>query len=205
MFRRQINLLLAGAVVLTCASLAVAQPACVDLGSITGDTFTNGVLATSTVDWYCFSTPGAVSPTSWLDIHTNNTTLMTSTGTSTDTEIGLYDSLGNLVATDDDDGISLRSVLSFGTGSGQMLGDPLNLGGNGLAEGEDGDLPAGSYYLAFGGFNTTFNATNWDATSTSTRFGDYQIDFLAGQVPEPAALSLIGLGLAALCVARRRG
>ncbi|WP_040247610.1 T9SS type A sorting domain-containing protein [Psychroserpens mesophilus] len=67
----------------------------------------------------------------------------TTTGV-TDTEIGIYDNVGNLVGNDDDGG----------TGN---LGSLTELG-----------LPAGTYYIASGAFNITFGATAFNATTSST-------------------------------------
>ena len=83
---------------------------------------------------------------------------LTDTGTGpNDTEIGLYDVSGNLLATDDDSNGLLTSQLSFGAG------------------GVDGDLVAGTYFLAAGAFNTTFNA-GFDATSVATSTGSIQVN-----------------------------
>ncbi|MBR9844900.1 MAG: T9SS type A sorting domain-containing protein [Algicola sp.] len=62
----------------------------------------------------------------------------------TDTEIGLYDSLGNLIGNDDDGG----------TGT---LGSLTELG-----------LSAGTYYIASGAYNITFGATAFNVTTTAT-------------------------------------
>jgi len=107
-----------------------------------------------------------------------------------DTEIGLYDSNGKLIANDDDDGSSFLSLLSFGLG------------------GADGDLSAGTYYLAAGGWNTSF-ADFFDANSVSTKTGTIQINFdtnaTADAVPEPLTCLLFGGSvLAGLGRLRRR-
>ncbi len=171
------------------ASMAFAQPDAVDLGTLTGDTSVSGYLESGTVEWYMF-TVGAVD---YVDITTNNS------ATLNDTELGLYDDVGVFIVTDDDDGFGLKSTLSFGTGSGLELGDPYNLGGDGIANGEDGPLGAGTYYLAIGAYNTYFNADNWDVYTTSTSEGEYTIDFY---VPEPTSLVLLALGC--LSLLRRR-
>ena len=81
-----------------------------------------------------------------------------------DTEIGLYRADGTLVASDDDDGSGLLSQLSFGASFPTR--PPV---GNGAAyNGRDGNLPAGTYYLSVSGFNSTFGASCWGVTSTST-------------------------------------
>jgi hypothetical protein len=74
-----------------------------------------------------------------------------------DTEIGLYDATGGLLASDDDGAGTLKSLLTFGTGS---LFIPA-------ANGVDGAvLAAGDYYLAIGVFNMNFNPTGFGVTST---------------------------------------
>jgi len=171
------------------ASAAFAQPAAVDLGTLTGDTSVSDYLGAAEIDWYMF-TIGAVD---YLDITTNGSVI-------NDTELGLYDDVGLLIANDDDDGFSLLSTLSFGTGSGLELGDPWNLGGDGIANGEDGPLGPGTYYLAVGAYNTTFGEDNWDVSSTSSYEGDYTVSFY---VPEPTSLALLALGCLSLLRRRR--
>jgi len=173
--------LLAAAFMISLAGMAYAQPPATDLGTITGDMAVGGAIsAAQEVDWFMFT----IGTTPYLDITTNGSAL-------NDTELGLYTDVGNLVATDDDDGFGLKSVLTFGTGSGLLLGDSYNLGGNGIAEGEDGPLGPGTYYLAIGAYNTTFGATGWNVTSSSSATGDYTITFY---IPEPASLALLALG-----------
>ena len=87
----------------------------------------------------------------WLDITTNGSTDPV-LGGGADTEIALYAGTGpgaTYVASantgtkgDDGDGIGLASTRSQGVGSGSLPGDPFDLGGHGLAEGEDGPMPA---------------------------------------------------------------
>ena len=67
--------------------------------------------------------------------------LNTFTGTTVDTELGLYDANGNLVSNNDDAGGSLQSQLDFATG---------------LAE--------GFYFLVVGTYNTQFNPLDFDVT-----------------------------------------
>ncbi len=68
-------------------------------------------------------------------------------GSVFDTELGLYDAQGLIIATDDDGGFGLQSQLTCLS-----------------------DLPAGTYYLALGGFNTDFQ-DNFAVTTNSTLGG----------------------------------
>ena len=88
-----------------------------------------------------------------------------------------------IIGFDDDDGIGLLSVLSFGTGSGQTLGDGFNLGGDGIANGEDGALAGGSYILAIGAFDLNVEdiadlADLAGDTSAFSGSGAYSIDLI---------------------------
>ena len=171
-----------------------APPAATDLGAVVDlgvdpDLTTTFALAAAQVKWYKFTiAENAVSPGKYLDIDTE-------TSVVTDTEIGLYRANGHMVATDDDDGTDMLSQLTFGD-----VG-PRPAVGNGLAyNGRDGALVAGTYYLAVGGFNSTFG-DGFAVTSTSTRTGNVTVRFGTNIIPEPASLVLIALGALAL---RRR-
>jgi hypothetical protein len=138
----------------------------------------------------------------FLDITSNDTSF-------SDTEIGLYagapfNAAAPLVTFDDDDGLGLKSTLSFGAGSGLTLGDPGNLGGDGIGDGEDGNLPAGQYTLVFGEFNVEFGSVLSDAVSTGPDVGgDYEIDFFFA-IPEPASAGLLGVAGLGLLARRRK-
>jgi hypothetical protein len=168
---------------LAAASYTVNLPTIqADLGAISDigidpDVVANGNLPTSTIHWYKFSLPGNITAPGYLYIDTEGSTGVT------DTEIALYDSVGNFLVTDDDDGTGNLSLLKFGAGQtdGAFVG-------------------AGDYYLAVGGFNSSF-ANGFAATSTSTYTGAYELNF-STNVPEPATLSL--LALAGLALLRRR-
>lgn len=169
-----------------------------DLGEIGDGDVIAGSLAPNEVQWFSFTISPGIS---YLDITTNISQF--------DTEIGLYDSLGNLLSSDDDDGFGLNSTLSFGTGSGLVLGDGFNLGGDGIANGEDGMLAGpGLYFLAIGEFETLFGP-NFAVSSTGLDAGgDFTITFYTdnvGEIPIPAAFPLFLAGLAGLgFVGRKR-
>lgn len=184
---------LALALVAGLGTVAAAQPTTVyDFGAVNGmASYSGSHTATGQVIWFSLVLSSGAT---YLDI--------TSNGTAFDTEIGLYRADGTRVADNDDDGISLASTLTFGTGTGLLLGDSFNLGGNGLAEGENGPMPgAGTYYLALSRYNTTFGNTGFTVTSTGSAGGAYTITVYSN-VPAPASLALLGLG--AMVVRRRR-
>jgi hypothetical protein len=193
------------------AAVGQAQPlSYVDLGTIystssnydTADLSFNTTLSGSTINWYKFTLVEGTSPTvKYLDID------LFATGTSgpgaPDTEIGVYDSLGNRIADDDDDGHAWRSALTFGnTTPRTMPPDPFGFWDGLDANGRDGNLAAGTYWLAIGLYNTTFGESNWTVTSNATGNGVAQVNFRTDAVPEPATMAALGLGVAAL--ARRR-
>lgn len=130
----------------------------------------------------------------WLTIYTQ--------GQGFDSEIGLYDSTGKLIATNDDIGArNLLSQLSFGL------------------DGDNGrQLLKGNYTLLVGGFNSFFYE-GFEATSSSTWQGNYAVYLqsssgastaatralsLSQQIPEPATLWLTGLGLVLLLRSRKQ-
>ncbi len=161
------------------SSAALAQPTATNLGTLTSGTqnLTNITLDPATVVWYRFTlaNPLPSEGFDFLDIDSEGSAL----APNNDTEIGLYDSTGNLIATNDDGGSGLLSLLSFGA----TLPRPA-MGGLAYA-GQNGPLPAGEYYLALGGFNTTFNASAWDATSTSSNAGPAQLNLTLGTFVVP--------------------
>lgn len=172
---------------------AAAQPASINLGNLNGDLTFSGNLAPNELVWFSFDVG---STGTYIDF-------TTSFNSDFDTELGLYDAAGNRVANDDDDGIGLTSTLTFGAGSGLLLGDLFNLGGDGIANGEDGAmLGAGTYFLVLGEFQVNHGDTNFDVTSTGTDVGGaYELNIFTN-VPTPGALSL--LGVAGLVATRRR-
>ena len=186
-----------------CSVVASAQPAgpIVDLGAIAGDAVFTG--SSDGLVWLQFSIGSDIlDPGAYLDLTTNGSTIP-DTGGNADTEIGLYDSDGVLIATDDDDGLQFRSALSFGTGSGLSLGDLFDLGGDSLAGGEDGELFAGTYYLAIADWDHTFAdgfVVN-PVPGTQVAPHNWRLEVYSN-IPAPAGLALAGLG--GLAAARRR-
>ncbi|MFH1746159.1 MAG: pre-peptidase C-terminal domain-containing protein [Planctomycetota bacterium] len=117
---------------------------------------TAGNLASGAVDWYSFTLGGTVDMDIWTEAGTPDPI--------GDTELGLYDAAGTLLANNDDGGPG-------GGYYSQLLQT----------------LPAGTYYLAVAGYNASFGAM-WTVNPGSAD-GDYMLHV----VPEPASLLLLGL------------
>ncbi|MFT3686799.1 MAG: GC-type dockerin domain-anchored protein [Phycisphaerales bacterium] len=97
-------------------------------------------------------------------------------GSINDTELGLYDNDGAFKVTDDDDGSDYHTQLTFGDSGSPRAAFPGSPNVGLAANGRDGALTAGTYYLAVGCFNSTFN-TFFDAFSTSAAAGTIQVNF----------------------------
>lgn len=155
--------LVAVAGALACSSLALAQPGSyTDLGTHTSvETFSQSVTLTAANDiqWFKIVLPAAANVTaSYIDIWVNTP------GDITDSEIGLYSNTGALEDFDDDDGPGNLSQLSYG-----QTAPPRPANGGGLTfTGQDGALAAGTWWVAVGHYNVTFNATAWNVTSSYT-------------------------------------
>lgn len=148
-----------------------SPPSAIDLGTLgAGDTIDTQSFVGGDVKWYKFTLAAPTAGSEFLDIDTEGTTTF---GTGNDTEIGLYRSNGLLITDDDDSGSSLLSQLSFGPDAGDR-GDGGFTGALNY-DGRDGNLPAGTYYLAVVGYNATFGQF-WAVTTTSTSAGDVQVN-----------------------------
>lgn len=196
-----------------------AAPIAIDLGTLSTDvqsdyqipsTSFEVILSDNEVQWYSFTT-GAINEINglYLDIDTypNN-------NHHVDTSIGLYDSLGNRVAVNADAGEVFFSQLSFGAttpergpltyteGSETVSANP--------AKGINGNLVAGTYYLAVTRFQATFGSTGFDVSSNSNGTDTFLLQF-RGQstsaIPEPSTVALLALGAGVVLhriTARRR-
>lgn len=198
------NLIIAVGLTLVLAPFAVAQqPSAISLGPLSDVQSDQGFLSAGQVAWYQFEIDPMVVGDWFLDVTTN---YEDEDREVADTELALFDSGGRLVTSaGDDEGFGLQSTLSFGQGSGLEMGDSFNLGGDGIANGEHGELEAGTHYVAVGAFETLFG-DNWQAASNSSLSGTYQVTFYTNRpVPEPSSATLLGLlGLTGLLATRRR-
>lgn len=107
----------------------------------------------------------------YLDIDTEGSSPL-------DTEIGIYTDQGILVANDDDDGTGFMSQLSFGTDAA------VRSGPGGDAEdydGRDGDVGAGTYYVAVGQYDTTFGGS-YQVASDGGESGTVHLNFYTNMV-----------------------
>jgi hypothetical protein len=149
-----------------------------DFGTLTtSPTVTNTTFTAGQIKWYKFTIAQDIlgqGPTHrFLDINTNGSTV----GTGVDTEIGIYNANGTLIATDDDSGDgpggANSSQVSFGYGRRPAVGTSQP------AAGQDGDLVAGTYYMAIGGWNVTYGA-GFSPTTTSTATGSFRVNISIG-------------------------
>lgn len=176
-------------------NLTLPPPPATHLGSVSptsGFLTATAPLAASQVQWYTFTTTGNIATPNWLVADTLGSVLAGGTTGPNDTEIGIYDSTGALLVSNDDISSTpavRESRINVGTPPPQVPA-----GGTSLAS-----LAAGTYYVAVGGFNTTFGSTGWNVTSTSLYSGTAQLNITT---PEPSTLAL--LAVSALALVRRR-
>ena len=125
----------------------------------------SGVLAAGQVVWYDFIYGGNGFTVDTLGSALSN---------GNDTELGLYNALGTLLATNDDIDFAndvFESRLNFQTGAGLTVGE--------------------RYYIAVGAFNTSF-LSGFNVTSASTATGTFQLNVTV--IPEAGTSGLLGLG-----------
>lgn len=151
------------------------EPAATDLGTLSpgAQRPTVGLLA-GTVTWIKFTVPYTVNSGSgtYLDIDTNASTI--SGGTfANDTYAVLFSDDGRVLAFDDDSGVGNASQLSFGAGTRPGTADALNYAG------QNGNLPAGTYYLAIKGYQgSEGQEVGWGLTgSPSAHAGLLRVTF----------------------------
>ncbi|MCA3005010.1 MAG: hypothetical protein LW650_10995 [Planctomycetaceae bacterium] len=159
----------------------------VDLGTVslgTPITAASRSFSSNEVLWYRFTLANDITnPCSYLDIHNRGSV----SGTGTDVELGLYRADGTFVDSSDDwNGVG-PSMLTFGrTSPTRLYNTPGTFNWTVGANGTDGPLPAGTYYIAMGAWNVNFNASNFDVEATSANAGTMEVSILSGLSSEPA-------------------
>ncbi|MFN7396123.1 MAG: GC-type dockerin domain-anchored protein, partial [bacterium] len=172
----------------------VPPPAGESLGNIDGNSTATDTetIPVGSVKWYVFSltTPINALSNSALQIDTEASS---TSPTLMDTSIGLYNSNGTLAVSDSSDGSGLLGTLTFGADNRPAPGDGLPY------TGRDGELVAGTYYLAVtpGGF-PTFAAEFAITSLSTTQSGDVTTTIrtfspsIAAATP-PSGVEAIGL------------
>jgi hypothetical protein len=153
-------------------------------------------VAAGEIVWYKFSVGTDVlqGSTNYLDIDTEPSADdgAPAVGSINDTEIGVYHTDGSFIVSsfytsfDDDSGSNYHSQLSFGDNSNVRPA----FGNGTVGDGRNGDMSAGTYFLATGLFNVTF-APNFVVTGTSTASGTFQVNFRTN-IPGGGAGSVCG-------------
>ncbi|MBX7134692.1 MAG: hypothetical protein K1X67_18650 [Fimbriimonadaceae bacterium] len=141
------------------------------------------------VRWYIFTIGEATTGSKYLDIDTESTTGFGSGGFANDTVIALYSQYGELIASDDDDGSTRRSQLTFGPSAGTRPAV-----GDGVAyNGRDGSLEAGkTYYLAVCGIDGTFGDA-FNASTNSISTGSIVVNIRTNVVAPPTLAGTVTL------------
>ena len=174
-------------------NLAVPPPPATALGSVTptsGFLTATAPLAAGQIQWYSFTTTGTIASPNWLTADTLGSTLTGGT-TANDTEIGLFDAAGTLLVNNDDINFPTNPESRIWAGT-----PPPQVPAGGTAG--PASLPAGTYYVAVGGYNTAF-ASGFAVTSTSPESGTIKLTI---KTPEPSTLAL--LAVSSLVLVRRR-
>jgi hypothetical protein len=177
----------------------MAQPAVdLDLGVLTNPQLVSGTvtIAPNEVKWVKFEIPSMTrAAAQYLDIYTNGGTLVDTFPRTGDTHIGLYNSAGTFIASNDDTGPGFYSQLSFGDTSPARAaiaptGNAADAGGT--RTGTNGaDLPAGIYYLAVSNYShvsgTNTYGAGWAVTSNHNGTGDAVVSIELGTDAVPTS------------------
>jgi hypothetical protein len=192
--------MLALAAVAGTATAAYAQPTSTNLGDRSTSslqTTTPFTLASVTdVQWYQIILPAANNTANnWVDIWTMPQGAAIAAGDVTDTEIGLYRPDGSLRASDDDDGPTYYSQLSFGYTTAHRAATAFPGLATGVAPaGQDGVLAAGTYYIGVVHYDATFTAgftVTTDNTETTETSGNLIIAVQLPTAPLPPTVTAV--------------
>lgn len=155
-------------------------------GSLSGSTSTSDTYSVSggSIIWSKFTLANPVSAADFLQVDTTGST--TSAAGVLDTELGIFDSAGVLVATNDDS-TGVTSRISFGS----------TAYGGGSAT-----LAAGDYYIAAGVYNVSYGNGFVVSSNATSQSNNLKINLTYTPVPEPVTVVVLSLGV--LATVRRR-
>ena len=127
--------------------IQATAPTNTDLGALAdAGASTSGTVATSGTKWYSFTLNGDATDAALQFCD------MDSEGSATDVAIGLFDSSGALIGSDDNSGSGNNAQMSFGVGRRAAVADGLEY------DGRSGELIAGTYYIAVAPAGSTFGS-----------------------------------------------
>ncbi len=155
-----------------------SPPAAIDLGVLGEATplpVNDGVLNAQSIVWHTFeiAEDADAARGKYFDIHTDGSSL-SGGDFPDDTIIVIYNANGDFLVGDDDDGNAYTSELTFGSGSGQVIGDGLPL------DGRDGRLNAGRYYLGVFAWGPGYGVgRDWAAITPSLHAGTFDINIIS--------------------------
>ncbi|MDX2131390.1 MAG: hypothetical protein SFY69_04995 [Planctomycetota bacterium] len=158
-------------------------PTGIDLGCVTdGTTVVNNAGGTG-VQWYqvCVAQGAEDVALKYFDID--------SEGSGSDVAIGLYGADGNLAGqsgSDDNDGSGNNAQLTFGVGRRAEVADGLQY------DGRDGQLAAGTYYLAVAPTGSSFGANAFGVSPVGTN-GAFTLNIRTNTNGAPAPASVTPL------------
>lgn len=199
--------LIASVVVAASATVASAQPASTPAGTNPMNFTSVSSTATASAAWWSFDITQSIGPATlgtYLIIDTFPNTFTGGSFGAGDSELGLYDGLGaRLGQWDDTTGVTLarRERVLFGDAAAATLAGHTGF------QTVTTVLNPGTFYVASGPFNVTFNTTAWNVTVAPSFpagggvVGNAGINIVSN-VPAPGSLALLGLG--GLMMARRR-
>ncbi|QQS08074.1 MAG: hypothetical protein IPK69_08660 [Phycisphaerales bacterium] len=161
------------------ALLVSNEPTATDLCRVFSPEFSGKLVNDATYNagdvlWYKLQIPAAATDagSTYLDITVFDSNIADNGFGVNDTEIGLYDSTGLAISIDDDGGPGFSSQLSFGD---TVNTRPADLDGA-IFDGIDGDLAAGTYYLAVSTYNAAFFVDSWAVITTGAVAGTIDVD-----------------------------
>ena len=161
--------------------ISAPPPPATDLGALS-DTqpATNSTVNASATKWYSFTLNGDATDNSlqFFDMDTE--------GSAADVAFALYDSSGTLLDSDDDSGSGTNAQMSFGVGRRAAPGDVLEY------DGRNGQLIAGTYYIAVAPAGSTFGS-GFTSNASASPGGAFTLNLNTNTNGTPLAPSIAPL------------